>query len=140
MSYNQMTGAGAGKHHGPGFVYVMEDSKQVKIGYSRAPKVRVQQIQRDRPDTKLVGITKANEMNRAETAAQHAVEKHHGMKKIARNATDWYRLPRGVTSKDVQKTKRRAVYSHNRKIRNRQQQYNKDYLSIFKRLVDKKRR
>ncbi|KAL3857198.1 hypothetical protein ACJMK2_011890 [Sinanodonta woodiana] len=130
MSYNWKTGAGVGNHHGPGFVYVMEDTKhkEVKIGHSRNPKSRVKQTKKDRPDTTLVGYTKANKMNRKKTAAQHAVEKH-GMKKVARKATGRYSLPPGVTSKDVNKTKRRAVYSQNRTIRNRKQQYNKDYLS-----------
>ncbi|KAL3857217.1 hypothetical protein ACJMK2_011909 [Sinanodonta woodiana] len=117
MSDIPIGGGGAGNTFGKGFVYVMEDTKrnQAKIGCSRDPENREKQLQRGRPDTTLVGYTKANEMNRAETAAQHAVEKHLGMEKVERNATDWYHLPKGVTSEDVYDRARRAVYDHNRK-------------------------
>ncbi|KAL3857209.1 hypothetical protein ACJMK2_011901 [Sinanodonta woodiana] len=119
MFNNPIAGAGAGRHHGPGFVYVMHDPKnrQVKIGYSMNPEERLIYIQRDRPDTTLVNSVPANEMNRAETAAQHAVEKHLGMHKIARNATDWYHLPRNVTADRVFDRVRRAVRYFNTRHR-----------------------
>ncbi|KAL3857202.1 hypothetical protein ACJMK2_011894 [Sinanodonta woodiana] len=115
MFNNLAAGAGAGGHHGPGFVYVMHDPglNQVKIGYSGNPADRLTAIQRDRPATILVDQVHANEMNRAETAAQHAVEEHLGMQKIARNATDWYTLPRNVTVIQVLDRVRRAVHSFN---------------------------
>ncbi|KAL3857190.1 hypothetical protein ACJMK2_011895 [Sinanodonta woodiana] len=111
-----ITGGGAGRHHGRGFVYVMYDSEtnHVKIGYSRKLKRRLKDIKRNRPETICVGKVKANEMNRAETAAQHAVELHLGMQKITNNATDWYHLPTNVTVEDVLDRVRQAVYYHNR--------------------------
>ncbi|KAL3857191.1 hypothetical protein ACJMK2_011883 [Sinanodonta woodiana] len=112
MFNNPIAGAGAGRHHGPGFVYVVTEL-QVKIGYSGNPAERLIYIQRDRPATTLVNSVHANEMNRAETAAQHAVEKHLRMHKIARNATDWYHLPRNVTAENVLDRVRLAVYYFN---------------------------
>ncbi|KAL3857197.1 hypothetical protein ACJMK2_011889 [Sinanodonta woodiana] len=115
MFTNQRFGAGAGRHHGPGFVYVMHDRylNQVKIGYSGNPAERLIDIQREHPGTILVGQVHANEMNRAETAAQHAVERNLGMQKVARNATDWYNLPHNVTVQEVLERVRLAVFYHN---------------------------
>ncbi|KAL3857226.1 hypothetical protein ACJMK2_011918 [Sinanodonta woodiana] len=106
-----MAAGAAGRHKGQGYVYVMEDEnqKRVKIGCSRDPERRAIQI-----GATLIDYIEADEMNGAETAAQHAVENELKMEKVERCATDWYKLPKGVTSRDVLMVVKRAVKKHNK--------------------------
>jgi predicted GIY-YIG superfamily endonuclease len=111
-------GGGAGRWQGPGFVYAMtytaDRTRYYKIGYSGDPDKRLTEIQRDKKNDKivLVGQVEAIEMNRAETAAQKAVEKTFNFKKIARNATDWYKGR--VKVEVVWPVVKKAVEDHNK--------------------------
>lgn len=114
MDQNEELAFGSGCAKGPGYVYVMKNEDQYKIGYSRDPDKRLEQIQHEpgRRNTKLLKSYPANEMNRAETAAQEAVKKI-GMVKVTQNATDWFNNPGGVTDNQVMEAVRKAVEEHN---------------------------
>ncbi len=115
----------SGRWKGPGCVYVMtymeDGTTYYKIGYtSRDPKDRLKEIQRDEGNDAitLVGSVKANEMNRAETAAQEAVKAKGLVKDPARGtATDWFKG--SLTPAEVLDAVRNAVYKHNAKNKNK---------------------
>ncbi|KAL3857227.1 hypothetical protein ACJMK2_011919 [Sinanodonta woodiana] len=117
-----MKGGAAGSAFGRGYVYCMKDGDQFKVGCSKDPKKRLQQIkvQKGREKTKLLSTVKAREMNRAESAAQTRVRKHLGLEKIRYNATDWHTNPRQHTHKQITRAVKRAVYAHNKKQRRKQ--------------------
>lgn len=121
-STKNQIGGSAGRWTGPGNVYLAEQpegrkrkSKLVKIGCSKDLKRRLKQIQRTErnPGIKYMASMKANQMRRAETAAQKALANKGCVKDKTRGgATDWFRcsLPR----EKIKKTARRAVYRDNR--------------------------
>ena len=115
-------GVAAGSAFGEGRVYVMtykkDRTKYYKIGCSKDPDARLKQIRSHESNyaISLVGSVKANEMNRAETAAQEAVKAIGLVKDRARGtATDWF--IGSLTSAQVLDAVRNAVYRHNARNR-----------------------
>jgi hypothetical protein len=116
---NQIGGA-AGRWNGRGHVYVMKNRKRgMKIGCSKNPKRRLQQVKRTERNKKIKLIFSyevPQKMRDAETAAQRAVKSKLGLTKSTSRggATDWFR-PSRVSEKKVRATVRNAVRKHNAK-------------------------
>ena len=115
MAYNQVGGA-AGQWFGPGVVYVMcYGNTEYKIGCTRRdPQERLDEIRgiERNPNIKLVGWARAEEMNRAETAAQNALM-GRGLRKdpLRGGATDW--LIGNMAPGEVLSVVQEAVRAHN---------------------------
>ena len=108
-------GQAAGRWAGPGFVYCMRDGDYYKIGCSREPRRRLEEIrrQRGRSDITLICEVGAHDMRDAETAAQQGVQSQLGMVKTARNATDWHTNPCGYSEDNIIRVIKRSVENHN---------------------------
>ena len=114
------TGGSAGRWNGKGKVYIMTNGrKEVKIGCSKNPKRRLQQVKRTEGNKKIKLMSShkvPRKMRDAETAAQRAAKGKLGLKKPSSRggATDWHNLSR-VSQRKVRDTIREAVRKHNAK-------------------------
>ena len=117
MAAVNQPGGGAGRWFGEGYVYVMREGNNFKIGYSGYPEIRLTQIrgQENNDNIELVKYFEAGEMNRAETAAQDAIkEKLELVKNRERGrATDWFVGNDNVTLEEICKVVEDAVMEHN---------------------------
>ena len=119
---NQKGGA-AGRWNGKGYVYVMKQKKNgrktYKIGCSRKPKIRLQQIKRteENDEIKILMTVQAKRMRDAETAAQKAVKKIGLEEDPSRgDATDWFVISSSSpSSEEIITAVRKAVLKYNAK-------------------------
>ena len=117
------TGGSAGRWNSRGEVYAMTNGKEVKIGCSKNPKRRLQQVRETEGNKKIKLMSSykvPKKMRDAETAAQRAAKRKLGLKKSSSRggATDWFGSSR-VSQRKVCPTIRGAVRKHNakRKVR-----------------------
>lgn len=114
MGESDISGGAMGRYFGKGKVYIMRNGQsKYKIGCSGDPARRLKEIQRERPNVKLLSTTKATEMNGAETAAQKANIKN-GSKRATKVASDWFIKPKRKSWDQIINTTKNAVYRHNR--------------------------
>ncbi|XP_061193637.1 uncharacterized protein LOC133201850 [Saccostrea echinata] len=108
----------SGRHRGIGKVYLMRArGNNFKVGSSRKPRRRLQQIRRTRPSTTLKRSFSAWEMNGAESAAHEALHRK-GFKRVKKGPTEWFRKKPSSSWAKTERTVQNAVYRHNRKTRN----------------------